>query len=204
MTTFDRNSFGPTVAELLAEKRVMPLGPGKPNEAVRSRLEALSAEQLFAPRPVRDRRLASLCLAALWLYHDFLDQAHTISQEVHTTTGSYWHGIMHRREPDYDNAKYWFHRVGDHPIFAALRDAAAGIAAAPGVPSAAAFLKSQPSWDPFAFIDLCETSATGRSPCEGLCRDIQQREWEFLFDYSYHTAVGEDASFAKSVASSAS
>src|SRR5438874_740571 len=79
----------------------------------------------FPPSAVRDQDMAAACLAGLWLYHDFLDEAHRISQELDTTTGSYWHGLVHRREPDFSNAKYWFRRVGDHAIFPALQAAAA-------------------------------------------------------------------------------
>ena len=67
---------------------------------------------LFDGQPARHRELARACLAGLWLYHDFLDEAHRISQSLHGREGSYWHGIMHRREGDFANAKYWFHRVG--------------------------------------------------------------------------------------------
>ena len=91
--------------------------------------------------------MAACCLAALWLYHDFLDESHTLSQDIDTTTGSYWHGIMHRREPDAGNAKYWFRRVGTHPVFALL--------AAEAKEHSPELLTSS-DWDPFAFIDFCE------------------------------------------------
>ena len=70
--------------------------------------------------------MAEGCLAGLWLLYDFLDESHTISQSLDTLEGSYWHGIMHRREPDYENAKYWFRRVPVHPIHAELAAGGAG------------------------------------------------------------------------------
>src|SRR3974390_1770578 len=100
--------YGPLIAELLVEPRLQPLGPGNPNLAMRPKLESLTLETAFAHTTVRDRDMAMGCLAGLWLVHDFLDESHRISQDIATTSGSYWHGIMHRREPDPDNAKYWF------------------------------------------------------------------------------------------------
>ncbi len=167
----------------------MQLGPGSPNQAAKSKLNALTAETAFGPGRIRDRDMASACLAGLWLYHDFLDESHAISQDIHTTTGSYWHGVLHRREPDYSNAKYWFRKVGDHPIFEPLAAAAAEIHATDEPHSSAAFLGKQAGWDPFAFFDLCEASLAGRSPCEMLCRQIQQKEWEILFDYCFRKAM---------------
>jgi hypothetical protein len=53
--------------------------------------------------------------AAIWLYVDDLDRSHTVSQGIETEEGSFWHGIMHRREGDFSNAKYWFRRAGSLP-----------------------------------------------------------------------------------------
>jgi hypothetical protein len=192
MTPFDPSAYSPAVAELLREPRLMPLGPGEPNRPARAKLRALTPESLVAPKAVRDRDLAAAGLAGLWQYHDFLDEAHTISQEIDTPAGSYWHGLMHRREPDFGNAKYWFRRVGNHPIFGPLAEAARTLAADETHP-AAAFLKTQAAWDPFGFIDLCEAAYTGRVPCEMLCRRVQQREWELLFDFCYRGALSSSA-----------
>src|SRR5262245_49234616 len=100
---FSRSECGPVVAELLVPPRLAPLGPGSPNRAVEARLRSLTPADLFAPRRIVDADMAAACLAGLWLYHDFLDESHTISQSLETTSGSYWHGLMHRREPDFAN-----------------------------------------------------------------------------------------------------
>jgi hypothetical protein len=170
------------VRELLSLDRLCALGPGQPNEPLRSKLEGLTVEKLFAPEPIRRREFALACLGGLWLYHDFLDESHAISQGIETTTGSYWHGIMHRREPDAGNAAYWFRRVGTHPIFEALAKDARAV----GFP-----LKSS-QWDPFALIDLCEEQRDTGSEQEMMLRRVQQREWELLFDYCFRLATRQD------------
>jgi hypothetical protein len=181
--------FAPAVLELLTEKRLMPLGPGKPDEAMQPRLAALTASDLFTGQVIRDRAEADACVAGLWLYHDFLDESHTISQSLHSPSGSYWHGIMHRREPDFDNAKYWFRRLGNHPVFEALHEAARELVKTDKTHESTRFLAVQPMWDPFAFVDLCEACLHGTSPCTQLCRQVQQREWELLFEYCFRRAM---------------
>ena len=116
MNEITLSNYGPIFAALLADAPLNELGPGKPLPTQRKQLETLSIDTAFAPHKVVDRTMAKACLAGLWLRFDFLDESHAISQEIKTPTGGFWHGIMHRREPDYDNAKYWFHRVGEHAV----------------------------------------------------------------------------------------
>lgn len=175
--------YGPVFAEFLQDDRLNPLSPGTPNTKMRSAFAALTIEKAFAPNKIVDANMARACLAGIWLYHDFLDESHQISQSIATTTGSYWHGIMHRREPDFSNSKYWFHRVGEHPIFASLHEAAAELVAANTAHESTKFLRQHKKWEPFAFIDLCEACVERHSPEEMLCRQIQQAEWRLLFDY---------------------
>ncbi len=158
----------------------------RPDRRRRPRATGGALRRVLRPpgRPRRGRRLPG----RLWLRFNYLDESHKISQDVETPEGSFWHGILHRREGDFDNAKYWFRRVGTHPVFASLCRAAAELAAA--APEArAAFLAGQKIWDPFAFVDLCAAAVRGQAKCLALCEDVQRREWELLFDYCWRKAT---------------
>ena len=115
--------------------------------------------------------------SGLWLYHDFLDESHSVSQELQTIEGSYWHALMHRREKDYSNAKYWFRRVGDHAVYPSLQIAAAEM----GLPVSG-------TWNPFEFLDFCALHESDDSGRAGLIRRVQHREWELLFEWCYQQA----------------
>jgi hypothetical protein len=188
MMIIDPAAYGPAIADLLRPERLPALAVDPPYLAMRPKLEALETDAAFAPHTVRDTHMAAACRAGLWLWFDFLDEAHTLSQDLHTIEGSYWHALVHRREPDHSNAAYWFRRVGTHPVFGPLREAAARLAAS-ALPKGA-FLSKQAAWDPFAFNDLCEASAEEAAPCHDLCRRVQKAEWELLFDYCHRHAVG--------------
>jgi hypothetical protein len=129
MYTFNPQAYGPICQELLTEMPLCELSPATPNLQQQKSLVALTPESFANGRKIRDRQMALCCLSGLWLLHNFLDDSHTISQDMPTTSGSYWHALMHRREPDFENAKYWFRRVGRHPIEDDLHQAAQQILA---------------------------------------------------------------------------
>ena len=104
--------------QLEARRPLLPLAPGGPvDRAMDEGIGRLQAEAGGNPD-------ALAAVSGLLLWNGNLDRSHTISQGIENPTGSYWHGIMHRMEGDYWNAKYWFRRVGRHPAMSRLRDAA--------------------------------------------------------------------------------
>jgi hypothetical protein len=157
-------------------ERLMPLAQGSccSQEAL-GRIQSSPVETLFPAA-----RAPRAALAGLYLYFSCREEAHDIAQSDSSADGSYWHGIVHRQEPDVDNASYWFRRVGKHPVFPGLLEAAQAIAAAhPG-----ADLNLAGEWDSLAFIDVCERAR--RQPGSELDRialEIQRVEWQRLFDY---------------------
>lgn len=186
---FQPQKYEPAFLDLLQEDRLNPLGPGKPNQEKHPLLKALTVKSAFAYSTVKNPEMAQACLAGIWLYHNFLDESHRISQNISNTTGSYWHGIMHRREPDASNSAYWFRRVGTHPIFIDLHTLTQEKASPPKC-AAAKQMQQMSRWDPYLFINLCEEYRDSGTDDEMLLRGVQLLEWELLFDYSYRQALG--------------
>jgi hypothetical protein len=189
---FDPQAYGPVFAPLLETNRRRPLDSGRPDSDVRSALKKLSLESAFAHARVADQNMAACCVSGIWLLYDCLDESHAISQGIDTSSGSFWHAIMHRREGDFSNAKYWFRNVGQHPVFAELGERAHVAATFRNADSSLGETHLRDGiWDPFAFVDLCQAVARGQTGARELCLDVQQAEWELLFDYCYREAVGE-------------
>ena len=120
----------------------------------------------------------SLMLSGLWLLHGFLDDSHSISQDSHTSDGSFWHAIMHRLEGDFWNSKYWYRRVGSHPAYETISNALPTVEGAVEL-----FAGSQ--WDPETFVDLCE-QATHDSQLITVTEQLARLEWQALFDCCSH------------------
>lgn len=182
MAEFDAAALPDGLAQLITDADEMPLDAGVPNRQFAERLQSLDLDTAFAPQKLADRDMALACHSGLWLLHNFLDESHKISQQIETPTGSFWHGVMHRREGDFSNAKYWFRRVGDHPVYANLAAAAHEIAP-DNFPHPS-------NWDPCDFVDRCEWAVRGRSADAETLGRVCRREWELLFDFSYKMAAG--------------
>ena len=107
---------------------------------------------------------ASLAVkSALLLWNDDLTGCHEIAQNLSDEFGAYLHGIMHRREPDYGNSKYWFQRVGQPPLYPQLRAAALELLEdSAGLDSYRKALQAHPSWDAFRMVDWCESAREER------------------------------------------
>ena len=185
---WDSSNYENIPISWLEREQPNPLGPGQPNQAVINELGQMTGADLFAPRKARDQQMANCCLAGLWLLHDFLDRSHDISQQIHTTAGSYWHGLMHRREPDFSNACYWFRKVRQHPIHKQLLPEAVILARA--CPAASSELAAMADWQPDRFVDLCEAALTGDDELlRATCERIALLEWRLLFDDCYQRAL---------------
>jgi hypothetical protein len=169
------DTYPPAIAELLAIPTPMPLGPGTPDRGAADKLRGLDAAAVFAPAAVRQPEMAGACLAGLWLRFNCLDESHNISQGLHTPEGSFWHAILHRREPDPANSKYWWRRVGAHPVLRQL------VRQAPALGYDYA--------DPFAFVDYCERARGSGGEDERLAEEVQGLEWRLLFDWCYQRAI---------------
>lgn len=135
--------------------------------------------------------------AGLYQWHDFLDECHALAQSIEgegrNHLGDYWHAIMHRREPDYSNAKYWVRHVGRNPVFEPLAQRAAEILDSESSSEARKWcsrLQTRAGWDPFAFVDLCEHCAEKEETSLGLAaRRIQQQEMALLLDLTYRQCM---------------
>lgn len=107
---------------------------------------------------------AALAFSGLWLLAGDLEKSHSISQDMPCRDGSFWHGIMHRREGDFGNSKYWFRKVGNHPVFEQLPKLSNGIYT-----------------DPFDFADQCSRALSdSTSEAHQSCLLGQWLEWQAL------------------------
>ncbi len=168
----------PTSASLFGSGTPAALGPdsrrGVPDEgaAVRAANDACAAAKVSGPR-------AECFRALVLLWNDHHESAHALVQDLPGADAAFVHGIIHRREPDFSNAQYWFHRVGRHAAFSAVAAGAGRVLA-----SEAALLERLTSggrWNAMAFIDEVSRASRGHDEEHAqLLREVQRAEFMAL------------------------
>jgi hypothetical protein len=159
--------------------------PEPPHMTMKARAGTRSLDELnlkldaILANPELDRRYCQLGRAAVLLWHDHFEPAHKLAQDIEGPDGSLLHGILHRREPDFANARYWFRRVGPaHRSFdcivgkikIALMGSKADLIARQIIPA--------DKWNPLGFVDLAEDSLRRADPeYDRLLRQIQAAEF---------------------------
>jgi hypothetical protein len=187
----------------LAERGSLFAEPSLSLQTTARRLPELVPDRPFSQRSWLSRHLRTTSVAAflpkqhvateatavragLLIWHDFLDEGHGQAQNLEGVPpgrGDHWHAIMHRREPDYANARYWFRRIQRPAWFAALAKFAQESAPRPPDDSWAHWIRrlvGPQGWDPLAFVDFCEACASGDLKLDWFARQVQRAEMELL------------------------
>ena len=175
---------GPDFKRLLEAGGLAELGPGLRKGIIEQTALNNELDSLFGSTNLTVVS-KELIRGLILLWHDHFDAAHEISQAIENADGSFVHGILHRREPDYGNAAYWFRRVGTHASFAGLAKRVADLPALKDEAALKTELMPRGYWDPFAYIHLCEKAA-GKLPSDArviLLREIQGVETEVLLEH---------------------
>ncbi len=133
---------------------------------------------LAGEKEVADKAMLILVHAGLLYAVDEIGEAHRLVGDASGDSASYWHGMIHRREGDFENARHWYRRTGRHPAFAELHQRGSSLSAD---------VAGQMDWDPYLFTGLCERAAFGE-PNDALVA-LQKMEFEVMFAYVWRQAV---------------
>ena len=133
----------------------------------------------IAGAPITLPRMFPIVRGGLLYALDDLVGCHEFLQDTAIDLVGYWHGMMHRRKADFDNARYWFRRAGTLPFFNTLHHHSGLISTE---------MAKQTSWDPYLFTGQCEQQRFGADLNGTELVRLQRAEFEVVFDYSWRQA----------------
>jgi len=166
---------------LREEHLLQKLLPTEPLDyALVQSLRGASDATLSDQRPIGNPQMFALVRGGLFYALDAIHDAHAIFQDAKGDLGSYWHGMMHRREGDFDNARYWFRRAGALSFFGDLHRTAS---------AHSALMARQSNWDPYVFTGECEQARFGETGSLTELAALQRAEFEALFDYCWRQSA---------------
>jgi hypothetical protein len=150
--------------------------------ALSDQFRSMDDATLAGGKAVKDPAQFALIRGAILYALDELDTAHQIFQDDPSELGSYWHGMMHRREGDFDNARYWFRRAGRLTLFPTMHAASSG---------ASPTMARQETWDPYLLTGQCEQVRFGAHELTQECQRLLRVEFDALLAYSWEKGLGE-------------
>lgn len=157
-----------------------PLPKEPTNYELIIRLRETDDATIFGGATLQPNAPVGLVRAGLFYYHNALGDSHTQAAKDGGDTAAYWHGMVHRREGDFENARYWMRRAGEQPIFQELQARAGD-----GSPH----MGRQSNWDTFLFIHLCEQYRYGETEYKKEIGHLQKVEFAVMFDYVWRQSV---------------
>ena len=137
------------------------------------KIRAASDADLAGGRTVANPRMLALIRAGLVYACDSLEESHLIVQGISGDDAAYWHGMIHRREGDFENARHWFRRTGTLPVFNELHRAASAVSHV---------VAAQSNWDPYLYTGLCEQEKFGEQELRGELLKLQAIEFRAMLD----------------------
>jgi hypothetical protein len=138
--SYASRAFLDAIESLPILEHLLASGPASGGE-LKSRVKTI-ARDAFAEFPIVDNSACALFEAGPFTPWMLWPPRTRSSKDDHSPQGSYWHGMLHRREGDFWNSKYWLQRAGRIEA-----------------------LKGIPNFDPVAFVTRCER-ASGKTPQE--------------------------------------
>ncbi len=145
------------------------------------RLRETDDAKIFGGAALLPDAPTGLIRAGLFYYHNALADSHKEAAKTEGDAAAYWHGMVHRREGDFENARYWFRRAGEQPFFQELQSRAS---------DASPHMARQPNWDTFLLVHLCEQYKYGEAEYKKEIGHLQKVEFAVMFDYVWRQCVG--------------
>lgn len=127
--------------------------------------------------------------SALYIYFDGFDEAHHLVDKVEGPIENWLHAIVHRREPDASNSKYWYQRVqAPEEVFHSIASQVVGFSLSDSILELEILggkMARAKTWLPEVFVDICERfreKDPGSEAYRGLAH-IQEIEWRGLLEF---------------------
>lgn len=159
-----------------------PLPPEPLDIEMVLRIREASDDQLLGGAQLRSPELLPLLRGGLFYYHDALDEARRHAEPVGGALGDYWRQMIARRAGEFDLARECGRRAGELPPFQLMMRLVA---------DESPHMGRQSNWDAYLLNRLGEQYRFGDTDLEAELRKLQRVEFDQIYRYTWHRALGE-------------